>query len=66
MDTPRIFPTRKIRGMTKKLQKDDNKKCICEQEHWLTFCPLNTKDKFWTMVLNNVVNKLSQKFHAHT
>ena len=47
----------------KKLQKDDNKKCVCDQEHWLTSCPLNTKDKFWTMILNNVVNKLSQKFH---
>ena len=47
----------------KKLQKNDNKKCICGQDHWLTSCPLNTKDKYWTIILNNVINKLSLKFH---
>jgi hypothetical protein len=45
------------------LRKEDDNKCICGQEHWLAMCPLNTKDKFWTMVLNKVVNKLTVKFH---
>ena len=47
----------------KKLRKEDNTKCVCGQDHWLSSCPLNTKDKFWTRVLNKVMNKLTVKFN---
>lgn len=46
----------------KRLRKEDNKKCICDKEHWLVECELNQKDKFWTNVLNRVVNKLTTNF----
>lgn len=47
----------------KKIKKTDDKKCICGSDHWLDNCPLNTKDKFWTMVLNKVVSKLTITSH---
>jgi hypothetical protein len=46
----------------KKMKKNDNNKCICSEDHWLIECKLNTKDKFWTNLLNKVVNKLTVDF----
>ncbi len=49
----------------KKYRKEKSNKCICDKEHWFTECKLNTKDKFWTILLNKVVNKLTVDFQKY-
>jgi len=48
----------------KKYKKNNN--CICGNDHFLTECNLNTKDQFWTKILNKVVNKLNIDFQKYS
>jgi predicted GIY-YIG superfamily endonuclease len=48
----------------KKLIKQNNIHCVCEENHWLEECKLNLKDDFWKKIFNNVFNKMTKTLQA--
>ena len=46
----------------KKIIKEDDKLCICKNDHWLTECSLNLKEQFWQRIFNKVFVNMNNNF----